>query len=876
MIPAQQILSLDGAWSFVGVPADQSQREHPSLTYVPTEHWLQGQVPGTVQADLLRLGAIPNPFWEMNAQDLGWIEQQDWWYRRTFHLPDGFGGERIELQCAGLDTFAAIWINGALIGKHANQFVPATFEIAAYLRPGENEVVVLLRSTALELADKDVSRLWRSQSELQAAWARKCLCSFGWDLAPRIVTFGVWRSIQIVAHRHATIRDVHVVAEVQRPNLALVQVRCEIEQFNDHALAVEIDLTDANGTLLESQRIVLPGRRGSATCAATITLPEPKLWWPHGMGEQPLYHCVTRLMVEDTLLVERHIRFGVRSVAIQQHPVPSGTSFTVVINDVPVYCKGANWVPSEALTLRATPDRYRALLELARDAHFTMMRVWGGGIYEDPAFYELCDELGLMVWQDFMYACAGYPDDDPWFRTEAEREARIIVQLLRNHPSIVLWCGNNENEWLYSMQMKQGSQQPSEWLQTLAGWDIFHDILPQVCAELDPTRPYWPSSPWGGENPNSTAEGDSHSYRVALGVDDIGTMNYTWEAMDYANYLEDTGKFISEFAAFPAIPEPESLARFLGTEAHNTTAPAWRFHVPCILAFPAHFQDMLDFYTTSMFGVLRDNAIGIDAWMGYARLVQGEALSFGIEHFRRVKWTCSGTLFWQYNSIWPSCDWGTVDYYAVPKPGYYYTKRAYAPVLVTLHAVGDTYEVWMVNDRPLPVSATLQLQHCNFQGERAWHETIQSTIPANTAVCASTINRRDLRVADVRREYLAAVLCEGDVVCSRAYHFLVEPRSARLPQAQLMVELGRQDEQIAQIIVTTNTFARTVRLDLYGARFDDNYFHLQPGERRTIRVDVNHVHQRTLRVSALNAPEAVQIELSCGEVWEATPPFHVE
>lgn len=339
-------------------------------------------------------------------------------------------------------------------------------------------------------------------------------------------------------------------------------------------------------------------------------------------------------------------------------------------------------------------------------------------------------------------------------------------------------------------------------------------------------------------------------------------MNYRWESLDPANYREDTGRFISEYAAFPAIPEPASLDRFLSTAAQHTTSAAWRFHIPNILAFPAHFQDMLDFYTTSMFGVMRDNAIGIDAWLPYGRLVQGEALSCGIEHFRRGKWNCSGTLFWQYNSIWPSADWGVVDYFSTPKAGYFYTKRAYAPVLVTLHPVGDGYEVWLVNDRRAPVTAQLQLHHATFHGASRWSTSLTVVVAANSAGCVYTIQRRDLDITEPRSEYLAAVVSDAACVLSRAYQFLVDMRALRVPAARLQVTIGAYDPQSAQIIVSTDLFARTVRLELPDARFDDNYFHLQPGEQRSITVRHADLTSCIVRASALNAPATAPIALT--------------
>ncbi len=854
----KQTLPLDGAWKFLGLPADPTQRDHPHFPSWPPDPWLEGQVPGTVQADLLRLGRIPDPFMDTNALELGWIEDQDWLYQRQFTVPADFLVDKVVLRCEGLDTFATIWINRALVGQHANQFIPVEFDVKPYLKTGENEILILFRSTALELANRDMTNLWGDHVE--RVNARKCQCSFGWDWSPRIVTFGVWRSINLVSYRSASLRDLVVRTHLTGTDSAEIQVGGELERFGKRSVQVQLEVAS-----LPAGEIVA---RGPATLnadrtqfSATFKLDRPALWWPNGMGEQPLYSCTARLSAgKDTLDVQT-TSFGIREVGLRQEPIATGKSFILTVNGEPVFCKGANWGPIEALTVCATPEKYRAALELARDCNFTMLRVWGGGIFENPAFYDVCDELGILLWHDFMYACGGYPDYDESFRREAEHEARVAIRQLRNHPSIALWCGNNENQWIQAQRIaRKEAPQPE-----LAGQILYDEVLPRVCAELDPTRPYWPSSPWGGENPNAMVEGDRHAYNVALGISDDGFHDFSWKAMDYHNYLEDTGKFISEFAAFPAIPEPEALRRFISPQAMNTTSAAWRFHIPNIITWPAHFQDLLDFYVTNTFGIPRDNAIGLEKWMKYARLVQGEALSFGVEHFRRSKFQCSGTLFWFYTSIWPSSDWAIVDYYTNPKAGFYFTRRAYAPVLVSFRPMPDGgYEVWGVNDLRHEVKTTLQLQHGDFEGAIRWHTAEPVTIPANASVCLKAVARSDMRIEDARREYVAAVLKADGTTLSRNFLFLTDLRTVRFPPTRLSAHVQARNGSTVRIAVTTEAFARTVRLGLYGARCDDNYFHMLPGETREVTIDLSDAEGRTLTLSALNIVEELALNLAGG------------
>jgi beta-mannosidase len=856
----KQTLSLDGPWTFRGLDADHAQRTQPHTPAWPDGEWLPGQVPGTVQQDLLRLGRIPDPYLDANALQLTWIEEKDWWYRHTFTCPSDFTGDRVLLKCDGLDTYASLWLNGTLIGRHANMFVPFKADVTGVLRPGrENELLILFRSIDLELRDKDVSRMWGLNGDKTTSYARKAQCSFGWDWAPRLVTFGIWRPIRLVAHRYGCFRDLAVRTYLERPDRARLELSCELEGLAPEPQPAEVTLTvlGPEGETVATSRVSTQLAKGIQTLTARLDLDRPRLWWPNGCGDQPLYRVNAQLLTSGEVLDEASTRFGVRKIELRQEPIATGRTFTFVINGQPIFCKGANWGPAEALTLRTTEGRYRALIQLARDANMNMLRVWGGGIYEDQVFYDVCDEMGILVWQDFMYACASYPDDEATL-CEAEREARLVIRALRNHPCLAMWCGNNENQWIHIQRLHNGV----ETNPALLGQAIYDEVLPRICVELDPTRPYWPSSPWGGETPNSPREGDRHSYTVGLGIGDLGDWDLSWANAGYHRYGEDTGKFISEFGSFVAFPEPETIERFLDPPERHTDSAAWREHVPHSPTWPAHFQDIFDFQLANILGVPGEKALGMGAYQCYARLVAGEALAYGIEHYRRAKFQCSGVLFWFFASIWPAIDWACVDHYLVPKPLYYYIKRAFAPVLVSLRAEPDGgVSAWVVNDRLAPLSGTLTLSHGTFTGEVLWRDEQSVHIPANSSVCLQTLPGDRLRARDRRTAFVAASLTESDAVWRARPLFLDDLRVLLFPQATLTARLSRATDGRLTVTVHSDVFARAVRLALYGAVFQDNYSDLLPGEERQVSFDPAAATGRVLEISAVNAPQPIRLAL---------------
>jgi beta-mannosidase len=838
-------MDLDGTWELTDTGAGVEPSELSQALWRPCA------VPGTVQQALHALGDIPHPLHGTNAERLRWIEQRTWWYRRTFALaPEALAGREVVLRCAGLDTFATVWCNGRLAGRHENQLTPFETDVTALLRAGENELLVRLDPVAASVHGRSTEGLWQEYDNLEALHARKCQASFGWDLAPRLVTAGVWRSVSLDLRAPLNIEDVRVRTAALADAEATVQVDVELagEQPAEGAtLELALRLEGADEVVAEATLPVAGTERlANGALTARLAIADPRLWWPLELGEQDRYRCVATLRTPDAVLDERETAFGIRDVQLVQEADSHGRGFVFEVNGVLVFCKGSNWVPVDAITLRGEPERYRELLELARDAGINMMRVWGGGIYEEPAFYEACDELGILVWQDFMYGCAVYPHDEEAFARAAEHEARVAVRALRNHPSVVIWCGNNECQWLHACHRHEDPSLPER----MPGLDFFERRLAEVCSELDGTRPYVPTSPWGGEHPNSIEHGDRHAYRVGFGeLDDADyTMDNRWAVVGPQAYRRERPRFVSEFAAIPGLPEPEAIARYLTPDERVSVSEAWRFHMP-MWPGSIDFQAYLEFYCASLFGVPSDRVVDHETWERYARLVQGEFLELGLREFRRQWPHCGGALFWQFNSMWPSMDWGVLDYDGHPKPGYYYVKRALAPVVALLRPGCDAALLAEGRDAT-PVRWALET--ARFDGTRR-------VVREGEALLAPRLVTPLDAGAPPAHDYACLSVAVGGEVVSRDVSFATDPRVAGMPLATLSAELVAQEGERVRVRVETDAFAWAVRLGAYGARCSDNYFHLEAGGVREIEVDLARAEQRRIELSALNVAEPVEL-----------------
>ncbi|MGH3146034.1 MAG: glycoside hydrolase family 2 protein, partial [Rubrobacter sp.] len=549
--------------------------------------WIDVPVPGDVHRALMAAGRIEDPFYDRNEGECAWIEDREWWYRLDFEGPEQPPGpdERLRLVFHGLDTFATVWLNGEELGRHANMFREAVFDVGARVRFGERNTLALLFERPLDHVGEQHPDQWGRNPERVSM--RKAQFGFGWDWGPRLPTVGIWRPVELCRERRTTVRGVHFHTLDLDPEgtRAAVAVRVEAERFaGKDPVSVAIALSGPDGDPVAGHSIVLDGEGPRLAGTAYLTVESPRLWWTHDLGEPALYGLSVELEHEGEVLDRRESRVGIRTLELDQSPEPEEPAtrfFRFVLNGAPIFARGADWIPADSSVGAIQAERYGSLIGAARDANMNMLRVWGGGIYEHDAFYDLCDSLGLLVWQDFMFACAIYPEGPPSFVTEVEAEARYQVRRLRSRPCLALWCGNNENQWIHDRTFWDRTDT------TVPGALYYHEVLPRVVAELDGRTPYWPGSPYGGDDHNDRRQGNVHNWEVWHGnfprrFGEESSRDPTPQNVSYLRYAEDKGRFISEFGmhAAPvretlrrAIPSPQLYHHSPSMDHHNKDDP---------------------------------------------------------------------------------------------------------------------------------------------------------------------------------------------------------------------------------------------------------------------------------------------------------------
>jgi beta-mannosidase len=835
--PHSDCLSLNGTWKLRDFAPGQGLAAGAHLPDHDDTGWHPASVPGDTHTTLTEIGRLAPPFYNMNTETCQWVEHQEWWYRTPFEaLPDEDDSHyKYHLTFDGLDTLATIYLNGAEVGRHQNMFIPVTLDVTEYLRPGEhNTLAVCFEPVAQVTGDRNLpparSEAVTAGREIEHQWGRnpervsvrKAQYQFGWDWAPRLVSAGVWQGVTLRRHKHARLTGVFFKTTTIGPQVAEATVAVEAERWADVPdLTAWITLCRGEQRLTD-QVLLINGR-----AEMPFTIPEPDLWWTHDLGEPSLYTLEVDLRAGDEILDVQRERVGIRTVQINQtldSDEPDSRFFTFVLNGVKVFAKGANWIPADAFVAQVEEARYRDLLQLAVDANMTMLRVWGGGIYEKDIFYRLCDELGILIWQDFMFACALYPDDVA-FMAEVEREAQAVVRRLRNHPCVALWCGNNENDWIDEMH---NWQRPGR---DFSGRRICHKLLPRIVEQLDGTRFYWPSSPYGGNDYNSAEEGDRHNWQVWHGAilprrsGEEPSHDISPAGVSYRHYAEDPARFISEFGMHAA-PVFETLRR-------NVPAAALRLGSPELLFRnkdePKDKGDLLMQAHTGLPSSLQE-------YLDLSQICQAEGLKFGIEHYRRRKFHCSGTLFWQFNDCWPGLSWSVLDYYLFPKAGYFYARRAYASILASFKEEADGVSLWITNDTLEDFRDRVTVFLEDFSGRRLYEKVVAVRVPVNASLKIKHFPLDELGSENPRREVLAVRSDSGRFFDNR--HFLLEIKDLDLPEPDLRVEIAAGSDGTSRVTVATDVYAYFVKLivPIDGTRFSDNYFDLFAGQERVIEV----------------------------------------
>ncbi|RLE97098.1 MAG: glycoside hydrolase family 2 protein [Thermoprotei archaeon] len=815
----KRVMPLDGTWQLQGFKPGEGVKSGAHGVDYRAEGWLKAKVPGVVHLDLMENGVIPDPFYGLNEEEVRWVEEREWWYRRELEVPADFlDADAVELVFEGLDTFATIWVNGVEVGRADNMFIPWIFDVKHLLRPGRNVIAVKFDPPARVLEELEAKH-GRLGAGFYAprVYGRKAQYSFGWDWGPRLPTSGIWRSAYLIAFSGARLMHVASLPLKVSEEEAELLLEAEVKAVRGLDAVVTFELSGRDGVHTRSVSVRL--EEGLNEVRARMRIPRPELWWPRGYGPQNLYTLRVRLEAGGELLDEVAVRTGIRSVELVREPDEEGKSFYFKINGVPVFCKGANWIPADNLLPRVTREKYAKLLRMAADANMNMIRVWGGGIYEDDSFYDICDELGIMVWQDFMFSGGEYPEAE-WFLKNVEREVEEVVKRLRNHPSIVLWCGNNECEW------------------SRRGQVIFHELIPRICARLDPSRPYWPSSPYGGDleiraghisltcrgcDPNSPREGDRHNWDVWHG----------WR--DYYDYTRDNARFVSEFG-LQAPPVIETIEAFTPPEERSFFSKVMLHHNKMYLvAPPGYGNERILWYVMTHYGLPKS----FEEQVYWAQVCQGQGLRVGIEHWRRRKFRTGGCLIWQLNDCWPAVSWSLIDYYLRPKASYYIVKRAFSPVLVSLAREGDRVVVYVVNDELREVEGTLTISLMHVREGELRREEVKIRVPPNTSLRVLEKSLKELSLEDPTTQYLLARLVEDGRIISENTLFLEEPRHLKLPRPNIRVEeVEELGDRRYRVTIRSDSYASSVWLKVRGleAEFHDNCIDLHPGEAKEVIV----------------------------------------
>jgi beta-mannosidase len=861
-------VNLSGEWTLRG----EMPRED-------REWRLTGRVPGQVHLDLLREGHIPDPFWREQADACQWIEREEWVYEREFELAGDFDRSWAVLEFDGLDTFATITLNGAEVGRTANMFIPHAFEVGPLLREGTNRLRVRFDSIWKHVEGKrmDYPCAFENQERLHV---RRMQCTFHWDWVNRFVTAGIWRPVRLVSYDRARVVAVGVWTERvsgvrgQEADEADIAVQLEAEIRTDQPVTACVEILDPSGRCAgKTGKQAAAGKANATDRCPPITdhfyvrIPDPRLWWPNGYGDQPLYTCRVPLSAADgTELDHRETTFGIRTVEVRQEidrpgsPEAAmtrslrerfpdrerngdrpGSGFKLFVNGVEIFCKGGNWVPADPFPARITPEWYDRLIKLAADGNQNMLRCWGGGIYEPQGFWDACNRHGIMICQDFMTACAQYPEDDPDFMAAMTKEVPAAIRMLRNNPSLVWWYGDNENG------MKFAEDDPACW-----GRRLFDEIIAPACRALDPSRPAFPTSPFGGNLNNSLTIGDCHA-----AYSPSSEAEFADGLRDYRREIDElTARFLSETQSYgpPAWP---SLLRFMTEE--DIADPANRvleFHSKTnpyakMTLIAAQFKRMEHLFggpngtptlcavppvrpvvptgrrgggpvgTTGRTVRSHSAARRKIAFLEYA---QYEWVRLIVEAQRRHRFYCGGVLFWMYNDCWPANGWSLIDYYGLPKAAWYAMKRACAPVITSILDAGDVFEVWVCNDSLEPARGMASLSVQPWQGPPRWQRDLPFDAPANQST----------RVAAIRKSEIDGLDKDTVLVCDCAAHiswyYPGMPYEMTPPPAALAVERVSDDE----LSITADVYARVVTVEAKNAVFSDNYFDLRPGETRRI------------------------------------------
>ncbi|RAK20937.1 beta-mannosidase [Flavobacterium aquaticum] len=758
-------------------------------------------IPGTIHTDLFQNQLIPDPFFGANEKQLQWIENENWEYETHFTLSESeLKNQNIELEFEGLDTYATVFLNGNLVLEADNMFRKWTISAKAHLKIGTNHLKVVFHS-AVQKGKEEAKKLSYTLPEKERVFVRKAQYQFGWDWGPRFVTAGIWKKVQLKFWNSAKIESVKYNQKVLNESIADLDFIFTIFAQKSGKYQIKLGQKSFPFELKKGQNVV----------KVPISIPNPILWWSNGLGVPHQYVFRFSLEQNQQKIEEKELKIGLRTIELIQEKDQVGSSFYFKLNGKPVFMKGANIVPPDSFLSRVSDATYFSLVENAKKANMNMLRVWGGGVYFDDVFYEACDSNGILVWQDFMFACSMYPGDEK-FVENVKQEVIDNVNRLQNHPSIAIWCGNNENDegWHNWGWQKQFNYSKADSTQIWNDYKkVFNEMIPQTLDSLLPKEKniYWSSSPsigWGRKE--SLLQGDSHYWGV------------WWGKEPFEIYEKKVGRFMSEYG-FQGMPNLETLQKVMNKEDLNFTSEAFKNHQK----HPTGYETINE-YMERDYVVPKD----FEDYTYVSQLLQARGMKTAIEAHRRAKPYCKGTLYWQFNDCWPVTSWSSLDYYGNWKAFHYQAKRSFENLLLSVNEENEIYKVFLVNDNFESYSVRLELELLSFDGKSLWENSKEVTVKENTSINVYEIPKDEFEKFDLKSSVLKVNWEEVKI-----NYFFAKPKDLKLQKPNIEIKIIND----FMIEISSDVLAKDVFLSSENeVFFEDNYFDLLPNEKRIVKL----------------------------------------
>ena len=833
---------------------ERELKENWGFKEVDSRDWLPASVPGTIHTDLMANGLIEDPFYRLNERKVQWVDKKDWVYQCSFEIsPEEFERQHHELRFEGLDTYASVYVNDIRVLQSNNMHRTYTVDIKEHLLKGTNTLRILLESPikkGVELYDAldyTIPVSANDQAETGEVtggkrvnvFTRKAAYHYGWDWGPRLVTSGIWRPVTLVSWDDFRITDM-VLNQELNGDVARILAHLEIESSIENANALlQLKLDD---DVIASTKVRLS--KGKQDFNIPIKIDRPELWWPNGLGKQHLYYIQVKLQRKEVISTVNQF-IGIREIELIADSALSQPNFYFKVNGKPTFAKGVNYIPQDIFLPRVSHKDYERILQAAADANMNMIRVWGGGVYEDDRFYELCDSLGLMVWQDFMFACAMYPGDAE-FLENVKQEAIDNVKRLQKHPSMALWCGNNEvlaawKRWGWE-QTAINEQSPEIANKIWRHYDtLFHNILPEVVSEYHRGIDYWASSPSASEGlPEEYTHGDTHYWGV------------WWGKEPFDNFNTKISSFMSEYG-FQSFPIYESFEKFAEKRDRDMYSEVMKAHQRSSIG-----NATIEEYMKRS----QRKPIGFEELLYMSQLLQADGIQSGIEAHRRNKDRCYGSLYWQLNDCWPGASWSSIDYYGKWKALHYKVKEAFAPVIVSHEFVDGDLLISVVSDRLSKFDGELLVTLSEFEGiERIlnWNQVVN--LEPNSTQKVLRIPAIELpKGKDQKYTYLQVKLYERTHLAAQKNIYFLPFKDLVLPRPELSIELANQTKDKLYLTVKSKNFAKGVHITSNSPHnFSENFFDMP----------INGVNNITLPIDENTDIEALMASIKLRSLWSS-------